>query len=127
MEIWAPDKTSRRRSISAQRWWCGRRSSLKMVVAGEHAGEDGGHRKRRRSGVDRLVYHLHHYKVDVFYSVIDMQLQELNNRFNESNTTLLLSIASFWPRQSFKSFQVDELMKMAEFYPVEFLISSLKH
>ncbi|KAJ9566873.1 hypothetical protein OSB04_002839 [Centaurea solstitialis] len=98
-----------------------------MVVAEEHAGEDGGRRRSRRSGVDRLVYHLHHYKVDVFYSVIDMQLQELNNCFNKSNTTLLLSIASFWPRQSFKSFQVDELMKMAEFYPVEFLSSSLKH
>ena len=55
-----------------------------------------------------------------------MQLQELNNRFNEANTTLLLSIASFCPRQSFKSFQMDELMKMAEFYPVEFPSSELE-
>ena len=31
------------------------------------------------------VSNLHHYQVDVFYAVIDMQLQELNHRFNEVN------------------------------------------
>ncbi|KAJ9558059.1 hypothetical protein OSB04_012673 [Centaurea solstitialis] len=40
--------------------------------------------------------------------------------------TLLLSIASFCPRQAFKSFQVDELMKMVDFYPVEFPSSELE-
>ena len=29
---------------------------------------------------------LHHYRVKLFYTVIDMQLQELNNRFSEANT-----------------------------------------
>ncbi|XP_057495651.1 uncharacterized protein LOC130780647 [Actinidia eriantha] len=27
--------------------------------------------------------HLHHYRVELFYTVVDMQLQELNNCFNE--------------------------------------------
>ncbi|KAJ9561799.1 hypothetical protein OSB04_006959 [Centaurea solstitialis] len=66
------------------------------------------------------VSNLHHSQVDVFYSVIDMQLQELNNHFNEANTTLLLFLASLSPRQSFKSFQ------MVEFYPVEFPSTELE-
>ena len=33
---------------------------------------------------------LHHYRVELFYIVIDMQLQELNNHFFEANTDLLL-------------------------------------
>ena len=33
---------------------------------------------------------LHHYRVELFYTVIDMQLQELKNRFSEANTDLLL-------------------------------------
>ncbi|KAJ9565643.1 hypothetical protein OSB04_001609 [Centaurea solstitialis] len=72
------------------------------------------------------VSNSYHYQVDVFYSVIDMQLQELINHFNEANTTLLLSIASLCARQSFRSFQVDELMKMVEFYPVEFPTTELE-
>ena len=36
---------------------------------------------------------LHYYRVEVFYTVIDMQLQELNNRFNKANIELLLCMA----------------------------------
>ncbi|XP_023762031.1 uncharacterized protein LOC111910413 [Lactuca sativa] len=63
---------------------------------------------------------LHHYKVDVFVVVVDMQSQELNNRFNEVNTTLHVSMASLCPSKSFKAFNVEELLKMAKFYPSEF-------
>ena len=33
-----------------------------------------------------------HYQVELFYVVIDMQLQELNSRFTEVNTELLLCV-----------------------------------
>ena len=33
---------------------------------------------------------LHHYCVELFYTVINMQLQELNNNISEANTDLLL-------------------------------------
>ncbi|XP_071708432.1 uncharacterized protein [Rutidosis leptorrhynchoides] len=66
------------------------------------------------------VSSLHHYKVDVFYAIIDMQLRELKNRFNEVKTPLHISMASLNPSKSFKAFQVEELMKMAEFYLFEF-------
>ena len=33
---------------------------------------------------------LHHYRFELFYTVIDMQLQKLNNHFSEANSDLLL-------------------------------------
>ena len=35
---------------------------------------------------------LHYYRVEMFYAMIDSQLQELNNRFDEMNMELLLCI-----------------------------------
>ena len=32
------------------------------------------------------ITNLHHYKVDCFYTVLDMQLQEFNDRFDEVNS-----------------------------------------
>lgn len=63
---------------------------------------------------------LHHYRVDMFYTVIDMQLQELNNRFNEANTELLLSAACFNPRDGFSTFHTKKLVRLTEFYPEDF-------
>ena len=50
------------------------------------------------------VTNLHHFRVDIFYSVIDMQLQELNYCFNEVNTDLLLCVACLCPNDSFATF-----------------------
>lgn len=58
---------------------------------------------RRRK--DWQVNNLHHYQVDLFYTVIDMELQELNNRFNEVNTELLLYVACLSPRNSLNNFK----------------------
>ena len=38
----------------------------------------------------REITNFHHYQVELFYVVIDIQLQELNSRFTEVNTELLL-------------------------------------
>ncbi|KAG4387320.1 hypothetical protein GLYMA_11G176303v4 [Glycine max] len=48
----------------------------------------------------------HHYHVELFYTVVDMQLQELNDRFIETNTQLL--------------FLHGLLIEFAKFYPCEF-------
>ncbi|KAI3708356.1 hypothetical protein L2E82_37524 [Cichorium intybus] len=72
--------------------------------------------RRRGSQVNNF----HHYHVDVFKAVIDMQLQELNHRFNEASTKLLLSIACLCPRESFKAFNLNKLMEMATLYREEF-------
>ncbi|KAK1393179.1 hypothetical protein POM88_012235 [Heracleum sosnowskyi] len=43
---------------------------------------------RGRSGCNTYKStNLHHYRVELYYSIIDMQLQELNNRFDENMKT----------------------------------------
>ena len=64
---------------------------------------------------------LHHYRVELFYTVIDMQLQELNNYFSEANTDLLLCIACLNPSNSFVAFDKEKLIRLAKFYPSDFL------
>ncbi|XP_062085563.1 uncharacterized protein LOC133791659 [Humulus lupulus] len=46
----------------------------------------------------------HYFRVDFFNTVIDLQLQELNSRFNEANTELLLFLAYLSPANSFLAF-----------------------
>ncbi|XP_015158665.1 uncharacterized protein [Solanum tuberosum] len=47
---------------------------------------------------------LHHYRVEVFCNIIDWQLQELNDCFNEVATDLLHEIACLNPINSFYKF-----------------------
>nr|KAJ0218088.1 hypothetical protein LSAT_V11C300130080 [Lactuca sativa] len=77
-----------------------------------------GFNRRRGSQVNNL----HHYHVDAFKAVIDMQLQELNHRFNEANTKLLLCIACWCLCKSIKAFDLEKLMEMATLYREEFRI-----
>ncbi|XP_074323474.1 uncharacterized protein LOC141660388 [Apium graveolens] len=63
---------------------------------------------------------LHHYRVELFYSIIDMQLQELNGRFDEVNTTLLLCIACLCPDNLFVAFEKEKLIQLAGYYPNDF-------
>ncbi|PWA59026.1 hypothetical protein CTI12_AA395020 [Artemisia annua] len=60
----------------------------------------------------------HHYRVDVFIVAINSQLQELNNRFNESVSELLLLSVTLDPR---KSFNADDICKLVtKYYPLDF-------
>ncbi|XP_057496717.1 uncharacterized protein LOC130781532 [Actinidia eriantha] len=43
---------------------------------------------RKRCGRDEVT-NLHHYRAELFYTVLDMQLQELNDRFTVTTTELL--------------------------------------
>ena len=74
-------------------------------------------RSRRNS---QNVTNLHHYQVESFFTIVDMQLQELNNRFTETNSELLLCIACLNPKDSFAAFDKQKLIRLAQFYPYEF-------
>ncbi|XP_021829669.1 zinc finger MYM-type protein 1-like [Prunus avium] len=74
-------------------------------------------RSRRRAP---KFTNLHYYQVDLFYDVIDMQLQELNSRFTETNTELLLCMACLSPLDSFSAFNKQKLIRLAQFYPKDF-------
>ncbi|KAL5544854.1 hypothetical protein UlMin_008638 [Ulmus minor] len=60
------------------------------------------------------VTNLHHFRVDIFYSVINTQLQELNYRFNEVNTDLLFCVACLCPNDSFAAFDKKMLIHFAD-------------
>ena len=50
-----------------------------------------------------------------------MQLQELNNHISEMNTNLLLCMACLNPSNSFVAFDQEKLIRLAKFYPSDFL------
>ena len=64
---------------------------------------------------------LYHYRVELFYIVIDMQLYELNNRFSKANTNLLLYMAYLNQSNSFVAFDKEKLIRLAKFYLYNFL------
>ncbi|XP_075499096.1 uncharacterized protein LOC142537471 [Primulina tabacum] len=63
----------------------------------------------------------HHYHFDVFNAAIDFILMELNTRFNESSVELLSLSTALGPKNSFDSFNSDDICKLAKkFYPGDF-------
>nr|XP_027118594.1 zinc finger MYM-type protein 1-like [Coffea arabica] len=75
--------------------------------------------RRSRRKVQQIT-NLHHYRVELFCAVIDLQLQGFNNRFNEINMELLLCMACLNPSDSFAAFDKKKLIRLAEHYPCEF-------
>ncbi|KAK4722096.1 hypothetical protein R3W88_012329 [Solanum pinnatisectum] len=75
-----------------------------------------GKSKRKSSGVS----YAHHLCVEVFFVVIDVQLQELNGRFDVVSSDLLLGMGSLNPVNSFFNFDKGKIMTLAKCYPSEF-------
>ena len=63
---------------------------------------------------------MHHYQVELFYTVIDRQLKELNERFTEATTELLVCVACLSPNDSVSAFDKQKLIHLASFYPNDF-------
>ncbi|XP_028064331.1 uncharacterized protein LOC114267498 [Camellia sinensis] len=52
---------------------------------------------------------------------VDSQLQELNNRFKEDVMELLVLSSALDPRDGYRSFNIDDICKLAnKFYPMDF-------
>ena len=63
----------------------------------------------------------HHYRVNIFTSIIDQQLQKLNNRFNEQTIELLKLSTTLDPKLfSYKLFSVEDILLVDKFYPENF-------
>ncbi|XP_042465844.1 zinc finger MYM-type protein 1-like [Zingiber officinale] len=75
-----------------------------------------GHGRRR----GQLITNFHHYRVEIFCQVVDLIIQEMNNRFSEVSTDLLGCISCLHPRNSFSQFDVHKLIHLADFYPEDF-------
>ncbi|KAJ9538893.1 hypothetical protein OSB04_031626 [Centaurea solstitialis] len=59
-------------------------------------------------------------RIWLYYAVIDLQLMELENRFNETSTELLISMACLNLKNSFEAFDKGKLIRLARFYPSDF-------
>ncbi|XP_049386429.1 uncharacterized protein LOC125850608 [Solanum stenotomum] len=75
-----------------------------------------GKSKRMSSGVS----YAHHLRVEVFFAVIDVELQELNDRFDVVSSDLLLGMGSLNPVNSFSNFDKGKIMTLAKCYSSEF-------
>ncbi|XP_031108612.1 uncharacterized protein LOC116013093 [Ipomoea triloba] len=77
-------------------------------------------RGRARHQQDELTIG-HHYKVDIFNAVIDSQLQELSNRFDDKAIELIILSSSLDPKEMRVSFRIDDVCKLVEkFYTRDF-------
>jgi hypothetical protein len=73
-------------------------------------------KKPRRHATTSSVSNLTHYRHDCLFSVLDLQLHELNASFDEENTGLLQCVSCLSPSSSFATFDVKTLLRMVEFY-----------
>ena len=64
--------------------------------------------------------------MELFYYVIDRQLQEFNDRLTYVNTELLICIACLCPDDSFHAFDMEKLIQLAKYYPNEFSATELE-
>ncbi|XP_062119540.1 uncharacterized protein LOC133834024 [Humulus lupulus] len=68
----------------------------------------------------------HYFRVDFFNTVLDLQLQEVNSRFNEANTELILCLECLSPANSFSAFDKGKLIRLAQLYPCDFSTMDIK-
>lgn len=54
----------------------------------------------------------HHYHIDIFNTIIDYQLKELNSRFNDQATEILILSNTLDPKDAFKSFNMGNICSL---------------
>ncbi|XP_071728537.1 uncharacterized protein [Rutidosis leptorrhynchoides] len=62
----------------------------------------------------------HYFKVDIFTTVMDRQIQEFDDRFSEISTELLSNMSALTPRDSFSLFDKQKLINLSKMYPFDF-------
>ncbi|XP_049373408.1 uncharacterized protein LOC125838373 [Solanum verrucosum] len=72
------------------------------------------------------ITYSYYLRVETFYIVIDLHLQDLNNRFDVMSTDFFLGMASLNPANSFVNFDKIKIMRVAEYYMNEFVINKLR-
>jgi hypothetical protein len=71
------------------------------------------------------VTNMHYYSVDIFLAAIDAIMSEMNHRFNEVSSELLVCMTCLNPRNNFSEFDVDKLVRLAEIYTEDFNIGDI--
>ncbi|KAL7601668.1 hypothetical protein Lser_V15G25498 [Lactuca serriola] len=66
-----------------------------------------------------------HFEVEIFNTVVDMQLTEYRDRFSETSTQLLEYMGALSPCDSFSQFDKSKLLNLAKLYMYDFDDSDL--
>ena len=74
-----------------------------------------GARNRKTSKTNRF-----HFEVEIFNTVVDMQLNEYRDRFSETSTQLLEYMGALSPCNTFAQFDQSKLLKLSEMYKHDF-------
>jgi hypothetical protein len=61
-----------------------------------------------------------HFRRQVYISIIDRIIQELDTQFDEVNMELLSCMTALNPSNSFASFDAHKVCRLVEFYPNNF-------
>ncbi|XP_022004126.1 uncharacterized protein LOC110901623 [Helianthus annuus] len=88
------------------------KNNIKMLDMAESYGN-----KRNRKYV---ITNRHHFEVEVFNTVLDMQLQELGSRFSQVSTSLIKNMSGLNPCNPFAKFDISKIVKFSEMYPNDF-------
>jgi len=61
-----------------------------------------------------------YYEYDCFNAVLDLQIQEFENCFNEVTSDLLVSLSCLTPCDNFRAFSIPKILRLVELYPYDF-------
>ncbi|KAJ1261742.1 hypothetical protein BS78_09G054600 [Paspalum vaginatum] len=67
-----------------------------------------------------LITRGHHYRVDTFFAALDAILTEMDHRFNEVSSELLVCFSYLDLRNNFSKFDVDKIARLTEIYDEDF-------
>ncbi|XP_022004380.1 uncharacterized protein LOC110901931 [Helianthus annuus] len=67
-----------------------------------------------------VITNRHHFEVDIFNEVLDMQIQELGSRFSKVTTTLIKNMSGLNPSNGFSKFDPSKILAFAKMYPDDF-------
>ena len=94
------------------------KNEIKVPKMDKEVNARGTYSRRRQK-----VTNMHFYHIEIFITAIDVILSEMNHHFNEVSSELLVCMASLNPRNSFSSFDVDKLVRLAEIYAKDFTVA----
>jgi hypothetical protein len=69
---------------------------------------------------DDLITKEHHYRVDTFLAALDAILIEMDHRFNEASSEILICFSCLDPRDSFTMFDIAKIARLTEIYDQDF-------
>ncbi|KAH7673951.1 Ribonuclease H-like protein [Dioscorea alata] len=77
----------------------------------------------RETGWETFLEEVRYFCEGNSFPVIDLIAQEMQNRFPEASTELLLLMSCLDPRDSFSKFSIHKLLRLVELYPKDFTLT----